>query len=244
MPEPDSQASVLRIYTALRLLRAQWGGSLIVSFGLAAEGSALAMAANIAGAVCLAIEEKPEIARAALRSGSCDFVVNTLDEALRAMKNEARKQVPISIGLEGSNSALLTALVDRGVQPEMLTCFAEECDWTASEQLLMGQLQLQGAMMVTFSSSWSLPGAVDANSLLDAFLSERTWKLHSLPAISAVALRELDANALSLLDNADDIRRQWLRSASRIVQGRRPLHRVLWLTEVEKQAMADRSRTE
>src|SRR5580698_5165161 len=91
--ESDRQERILRMVTVLHALRESWGGALIVACGLNPQGAALALASNIAGAVCLSVDGDPARLKDALRSGSCDFVVNTLDEALRAMKNEVRKHL-------------------------------------------------------------------------------------------------------------------------------------------------------
>ena len=117
----DTQARVLRTYTILNTLRRDWGGALILCCGLGPRGAALALASNIAGAVCLSIEENTDTLKAALRAGACDFVVNTLDEALRTMKNEVRKHQPLSVGLEGDPATLLAELLARGVAPELCT---------------------------------------------------------------------------------------------------------------------------
>ena len=83
----DTQFEALRAFTFLTSLRAEWGGALIVACGLGASGEALSIAANIAGGCFLGIDARVEACRAAMRSGACDFVVNTVDEALRVLKN-------------------------------------------------------------------------------------------------------------------------------------------------------------
>jgi urocanate hydratase len=241
----DPQTHVLRAYTVLRLLRSDWGGALLLCCGLGPEGAALSMAANIAGAVCLGLEERPETVRAALRSGSCDFVVNTLDEALRAMKNEVRKRMPISVGLEGSPLAVLAELVERGVQPEMIASFPAEDRPTAEgsrDAILM--LQRRGAAVVSFGSASPsfgpaspIEGEIEGSALLQAFLEERGWELQSFQFASALALRNFDAKALTFLGEDDELRRRWLRAASRIVQRQRPLRRMLWLTPAERDVL-------
>ena len=55
-----------------------------------------------------------------MRNGSCDFMVNTLDESLRVLKNELRKKKALSVGLLGEASAILPAMVERGVQPDLV----------------------------------------------------------------------------------------------------------------------------
>ena len=95
--------------------RKDWAGALMVGCGLGPGGPALALAGNIAGAGCLAIEAQAAVCRAALRSGACDFVVNSVDEALRILKNEIRQRRPVSVGLAMEPNAALKELMERGV---------------------------------------------------------------------------------------------------------------------------------
>src|ERR1700733_16185095 len=90
----NPQTRTLRIFTVLTCLRPDWAGDLTPSCGLTDSGADLALAANIAGAVCLSIDRSTEACRAAMRSGAVDFLVNTVDEALRVLKNEIRKHKP------------------------------------------------------------------------------------------------------------------------------------------------------
>ncbi len=59
--------------------------------------------------------------KSAMRAGYLDFVVvvNTLDEALRALKNEVRQKRPLTVGLIAEIEATLTEMVERGVQPDL-----------------------------------------------------------------------------------------------------------------------------
>ena len=75
------------------------------------------MAASVAGAATLAIDADAEAMKAALRRGELDFVVNTLDEALRTLKNQMRQKRPLSVGTDLRMwSATLAELASRGVQ--------------------------------------------------------------------------------------------------------------------------------
>ncbi|ADV82231.1 Urocanase [Terriglobus saanensis] len=112
------QASVLRAFVAICAVQTNWAGKIVLVHALDEKGAAIAMAATMAGAVTLAIEGDPERARAALRAGCCDFVVSTLDEALRTMKNEVRKGVALSVGLVGEDALLMQEIRERGVVPD------------------------------------------------------------------------------------------------------------------------------
>jgi hypothetical protein len=57
--------------------------------------------------------------KAAQRAGYLDFVVNSLDEALRALKNEVRQKRPLSVGLIADVDATLAEMDERGIQPDL-----------------------------------------------------------------------------------------------------------------------------
>jgi len=109
------QVEVLRAFVTLHELRPDWRGKIVLVSPLDARGMALAMACVMVGAVCLAMDEDPAKARMAMRDGCCDFVVTTLDEALRTMKNEVRKGAALSVGLTGDVKSIRAELMERGV---------------------------------------------------------------------------------------------------------------------------------
>lgn len=108
-------------FAALTAWRTEMGGILLLSSGLVPEGVAVLFASNVAGAASLGLEPDAERARAALRLGVCDFVVNDLGESLRILKNEIRKRQPVSVVLTGDSEAAIREVVERGVQPDILT---------------------------------------------------------------------------------------------------------------------------
>lgn len=115
-------------YAALTDLSAELGGWLLLYARLDADGIAVAMASNVAGAASLGLEPDPERAKAALRVGACDFVVNELGEALRVLKNEIRQRRGVSVALTGAVDATLAEIVARGVQPEVLAFSVPELE--------------------------------------------------------------------------------------------------------------------
>jgi len=124
--QADAQLVTLRLYGALCSLREDWGGALVVACG---ESATLAAAAvGIAGGVCLVLSEDAAAMKAALRRGELDFVVNTLDEALRTMKNEVRQKRALAVGCVGNVAAVLAEMVERGVQPEAGFCREAELE--------------------------------------------------------------------------------------------------------------------
>ena len=227
------QERILRTFTNLSLLREDWGGALILAIGLNADGAALAVASNIAGAVCLSVEDDPTRIKEAIRAGTCDFIVNTLDEALRTIKNEIRKHLPLSVGLQADPAAVFAEVFERGVAPDAFAVFSGHGAAPEAKK----RFRSCGVPMLDFDGSVSASSDVRAQTQLGTSLRERKWHLHSFAFENASALRVFDADALSLLPEQDRLRRSWLRAAPKILQRERPWRRVLWLTAEEEQAL-------
>ena len=66
-------------------------GKLVVSGGMGGMGGAQPLAATMNGAAFLGIDVDPERIKKRLKTGYCDVLVNSLDEALRILKNAVRK---------------------------------------------------------------------------------------------------------------------------------------------------------
>ncbi len=96
-------------------------GKLIVSGGMGGMGGAQPLAATMTGACFLGIDVDPERIKKRLKTGYCDFMVTTLDEALRILKNAVRKKENISVGLVGNCADVIPELAERGVVPDILT---------------------------------------------------------------------------------------------------------------------------
>ncbi len=96
-------------------------GKLVVSGGMGGMGGAQPLAATMAGAAFLGIDVDPERIKKRLKTGYCDFMVNTLDEALRILKNAVRKKEAVSVGLVGNCADVVPELAERGVLPDVLT---------------------------------------------------------------------------------------------------------------------------
>jgi urocanate hydratase len=96
-------------------------GKLIVSGGMGGMGGAQPLAATMAGAAFLGIDVDPDRIKKRLKTGYCDFMVTTLDEALRILKNAVRKKENISVGLVGNCADIIPELAERGVVPNILT---------------------------------------------------------------------------------------------------------------------------
>ena len=96
-------------------------GKLVVSGGIGGMGGAQPLAATMNGAAFLGIDVDPERIKKRLKSGYIDVMVNSLDEALRILKNAVRKGEASSVGLVGNCADVIPELAKRGVVPDLLT---------------------------------------------------------------------------------------------------------------------------
>jgi Urocanase Rossmann-like domain len=241
----QTQPRILRTFTTLHQLRPTWGGSLIITLSLNPEGAALSIAANIAGAVSLAIDNNPTHLREVIRTGAADFVVNTLGEAIRAMKNEVRKHAPLSIALNADPFLTLTEIQDRGLTPQLFSTFLTPADLTPEQARTLTdaahQFQTEGAFLIDFTNQPPPIPFTPGNEYLTPLLTKRNWTLQTFTFDTAATLRAFDARALTLLSPErpeDTLRRRWLEASPRILQRQRPPQRSLWLTTSEAENLS------
>jgi urocanate hydratase len=232
------QASALRACTTLLQLRSDWGGAFVLSLGLSSAGTALPIASNIAGAVSLSIDRNPDHIRDVVRSGAVDFVVHSLDEAIRAMKNEVRKRSPLSVALNASPIETLDEILARGLAPQLFSSFL------APEAKIMSaaeQFHSLGAELVDFVHDSANPphtGFRQEASILKPLLASRSWTMRTFFFQSAAQLRRFDTVALTVLPPEDRLRRRWIEAASRVLQRERPPQRCLWLSPQEEEKLS------
>jgi urocanate hydratase len=96
------------------------GGELLYAGELDSQGRALVVAANIAGTASLSASADPNAQKQAIRDGIADFLVNSLDEALRILKNEVRKRNPVAVCVAAAPFVVENEMRERGVQPDLL----------------------------------------------------------------------------------------------------------------------------
>lgn len=240
MPGVQLQVESLRAFTALAELRASWEGRLVLSLGLDEPGGGLGVAAHLAGAVTLAVEADSAWVREVVRSGVADFVVSTLDEALRAIKNEIRKRTPITVVLHADPALVLDEALRRGVAPDLFACFGGCIDAELLQQAVKTfsayGTELLDLEFVPAGDSKCLAPA-RTQDLVNGQLESRGWSLAIFSASTPAQLREFDLAAIGLLPEESSIRRRWLEGVSRILQRQRPPHRCLWLTELEAERL-------
>jgi hypothetical protein len=156
------------------------------------NGCALMRAANVAGAASLVSTADSAALRHANRDGVADFLVTSLDEALRILKNEIRKRQAVSVGVSVAPEAIAAEMRERGVLPDLLPPVESDTD---------------GARLDT---DWDWFVVHGARRVLVDLLPEgwafRAWA--SPPA-------EFDALAAAALPEDDHVNRRWLRLSPR-----------------------------
>src|SRR5580765_737034 len=96
-------------------------GKLVISGGMGGMGGAQPLAATMNGAAFLGIDVDPERIKRRVKTGYCDLMASSLDEALRILKNAVRKKENVSVGLVGNCADIIPELAERGVVPDILT---------------------------------------------------------------------------------------------------------------------------
>ncbi len=96
-------------------------GRLVVTGGMGGMGGAQPLAATLNGAAFLGIEVDAERIKRRIRTGYCDICVNSLDEAIRILKNAVRQKQAVSVGLVGNCADVIPELARRGIVPDLLT---------------------------------------------------------------------------------------------------------------------------
>lgn len=166
------------------------GGKLLWAGELDSAGRALVVAGNIAGAATLTATGDVDAQKQAVRDGIADFLVTSLDEALRILKNEIRKRQTVAVCVGAAPELVEREMVERGVQPDLF----REGVITASERPKVNRE----------------PNELDSMSMEALVI----WRVDAAPA---QWLPKLDAVALECLESEDEFSRRWVRRAPRYV---------------------------
>jgi urocanate hydratase len=116
--------------------RKHFGGSLdgkfVLTGGLGGMGGAQPLAATMNGAVFLGVDVDPARIEKRLKSGYCDEIAYSLDEALRLIDQARKDRRSLSVGLVGNCADVLPEIVNRGILPDVVT------DQTSAHDALNG----------------------------------------------------------------------------------------------------------
>jgi urocanate hydratase len=227
------QLAVYRKYLRFQSIAGkQFSGSLtgrmILCVGFGSQGAELALATTIAGGAFLGIESDSQRLKAAIRNGSCDFMVNTLDEALRVLKNELRKRTPLSAGLLGEASDILPAMVERGVQPDLIADnSAMEPGAVAKKPTSQSRDAGHSALQQIIERGAEL--LENAEAADDSVADEVVWT-----AANPRDMRRMDQIALEIIPPEDRVRRRWVEQAVGYFYRQIPLERIIGLHPEER----------
>lgn len=170
------------------------GGKLLLAGEPDDAGCLELRAANIAGAASLAASADAPALRRAMRQGALDFVVNSLDEALRILKNQVRKKEPVAVGISAAPAAVLAEMVERGVQPDLL----------APSLIAAPEL-----------AYFAAHGAQACAPLSESARGSATFHIVPISAEGKEPAAALDALLLDCLAAEDHLNRRWVRFAPR-----------------------------
>ncbi len=201
-PEPLSSAAfefvglVARSYaslaeTPLADSETGLGGRFFYAGELDDTSSALVVAANISGAATLAATARHDAQKRALRDGVADFLVSSLDESLRILKNQLRKRETASVCVALPPEEVESQMRERGVAPDLLRA---------------------GLSIAPYHEAFRLEQGEETGYDLSKIPAVVAWRVGSAPA---QWLPHLDAIALECLDADDWPARRWLRLAPR-----------------------------
>jgi hypothetical protein len=182
------------------------GGQLLYAGQLSQETARLIRAANIAGAASLAVSDSPSVLREATRDGVVDFAVTSLDEALRILKNEIRKRLPVAVAIQGSPLDIANQMMLRGVQPDLLA------PSTIQPLCARAAFLERGSQLVDLQLVDPQP---DDLQLVDPQPDPTHLRIWQLPPAWNARSSELDTQILTLLPAADLAARRWLRLSPR-----------------------------
>jgi hypothetical protein len=169
------------------------GGKLLLRSPFDVDGIATVIGASIAGAASLCLDADGDRLRGALRSGFVDFVVATLDEAVRILKNEIRRARSVSVGVATNPETCLNSMIERGLQPNLLSGLQHEAMI----------LQDRGGIVIT-----GQPGPDAETSLLE-------WSVVDNAARAMQHLAGLAAESLDSHRDDTGARHRWLAQSPR-----------------------------
>jgi urocanate hydratase len=229
------QFDMLRLYGNLVSDRDDWSGALVLACGSYAE--IVPTAVSIANGATLWLTEDAAEAKAAMRRGEVDFVVNTLDEALRTLKNQIRQGRPLSVALTGDVTAALAEIAERGVLPVIMLSSAVVMNSVRSRASI-GLLEESG-MRFRYGP---YPGNEEDDkgwqrSMM--ILHRRRYYAYHIHTQSLPELREIDAQLIAMLSEEELVRRRWLQRVSRYMRDTPDGGRWVWLAEDEYQGLPE-----
>ena len=96
-------------------------GKFILTGGMGGMSGAQPLAGKMAGAVILVVEVDRARIERKISEGYCDYIVETIDEAIQLVNELKEKKEPSSIGVVGNCADVHQELLQRGIIPDFVT---------------------------------------------------------------------------------------------------------------------------
>jgi hypothetical protein len=232
----ERQFDILRLYGELVSDREDWGGALVLACG--SNAGIVPTAVSIANGTSLWLTEDTTEARAAMRRGEVDFVVNTLDEALRTLKNQIRQGRPLGVALLSDVGAALAEIVKRGLLPELMLGDGAVMNGARSRS----SIDMLSAAGTHFRYGPSRGKEEERWERSMMILDRKRYYAYHAQAHSLEELRAIDVGLLAALSEDDIARRRWLQRVSRYIRNTPDGGRWVWLREQEVESLSDSMR--
>jgi hypothetical protein len=226
------QLDALRLYGALIRIREGWGGRLVLCCGQSVSAG-IPIAVSVAGGTALVIDGNSGTLKWAMRQGALDFVVNTLDEALRVLKNEVRQHRPLSVGLIADVASASAEMAERGVQPDLLLIGRAQAAQPILQDHGIAALLAAGMPLLRMAD----PHGERAGTFPWELAGVRPDEVY-LAAPTVAALRDIDEKLLAILPPDDIIRRRWIQRVPKYLHEARSGGRWVWLSEGEQKQLS------
>ena len=211
LPESTTQTRTLQTFTLLHQLSPNWAGSLILNINLNEQGTALALASNIAGAVCLTLEPDPALLRTAQRNGVGD---SHRQHPRRSSPHHEKRTPPAPPPIR---------------RPRRQSRNSPPGNPRTREYSPRPSPTAPANKPPTPSS----PHVEPSSHQKIVTTPNPEWQLQTFTFNTPAELAAFDNQAFELMPPHDTLRRSWLQTAPRILHRERPLHRTLWLTDHE-----------
>ncbi|HEV8185144.1 MAG TPA: urocanate hydratase, partial [Chthoniobacterales bacterium] len=162
---------------AVRHFHGSLDGKLVVSGGMGGMGGAQPLAATMAGALFLGVDVDETRIQKRLKSGYCDAIAHSLDQAMQVLDAARERGEAVSVGLVGNCADVLPELVRRGIVPDVLT------DQTSAHDALNGYVP----------HGMSLGGAIELRASNPDEYVERSMRSMAIHVEAMLALQKKGA---------------------------------------------------
>ena len=160
-------------------------------------------------------------------------MVNSLDEALRTLKNEIRQKRPLGVALTAQPAVVLQEVLERGLLPDLQIQIGDD-ENDSYESSIEGNLHSLAQLGMARLKLVQKSGAALPSAHLAAWLVEREW--HETLFVTAANVTDTALLAMDALVSGP--RRAWLEGISRYQRLPDRTLRFVWLSGEEQRSFA------